>query len=284
METVLEAAYGQIDASPALQAFVDTQGFGRDDRAVPEIVAAIYDAARCHLRPEDWLEGCLARQEGLHDAADTPWGRYLADRLLNYLEQQGALLRRAAALAQTQEDLGPKYGPVLQENLRQLEQLRACRTWEEIRANRIVDFGRLPPVRKPRDPDLADTVKALRKACWEGLKERQAPFALESRQLIGDLDRSYPALQGLVQLVRDLPGRTGRRKTGAGCWILGIWSTEPWSCCWAGGCRVPPGRPGRPAGGFGRLWWMSTRTPTRCRIAFFRRFPRSGAIASWWEM
>ena len=31
----LEAAYGQIDASPALQAFVDTQGFGRDDRAVP---------------------------------------------------------------------------------------------------------------------------------------------------------------------------------------------------------------------------------------------------------
>lgn len=203
METVLEAAYGQIDASPALQAFVDTQGFGRDDRAVPEIVAAIYDAARCHLRPEDWLEGCLARQEGLHDAADTPWGRYLADRLLNYLEQQGALLRRAAALAQTQEDLGPKYGPVLQENLRQLEQLRACRTWEEIRANRIVDFGRLPPVRKPRDPDLADTVKALRKACWEGLKERQAPFALESRQLIGDLDRSYPALQGLVQLVRD---------------------------------------------------------------------------------
>ena len=99
--------------------------------------------------------------------------------------------------------MGPKYGPVLQENLRQLEQLRACRTWEEIRANRIVDFGRLPPVRKPRDPDLADTVKALRKACWEGLKERQAPFALESRQLIGDLDRSYPALQGLVQLVRD---------------------------------------------------------------------------------
>lgn len=30
-------------------------GFGPDDHAVPEIVAAVYEAARCHLRP-----GCLA--------------------------------------------------------------------------------------------------------------------------------------------------------------------------------------------------------------------------------
>ena len=89
-------------------------------------------------------------------------------------------------------------------------------------------------MRKPRDPDLADTVKALRKTCWEGLKERQAPFALESRQLIGDLDRSYPALQGLVQLVRDFARAYRQEKDRRQCWILGIWSTGPWSCCWAG--------------------------------------------------
>lgn len=107
-------------------------------------------------------------------------------------------------LAWTQEDLGPKYGPTLEENLRQLESLRACRTWEEVRTHQITDFGRLAAVRKPRDPDLAERIKALRKACWEGVKARQAPFAVDSQRLLADLDQSHLALQGLVQLVRGL--------------------------------------------------------------------------------
>ena len=36
MEEILEAAYENISGSPQLQAFVDTQGFGRDDHAVPD--------------------------------------------------------------------------------------------------------------------------------------------------------------------------------------------------------------------------------------------------------
>lgn len=59
MESALEEAYAGIGENPDLQAFVDTQGFGRDDRAVPEIVAQVYDSARCHLQPEAWLGACL---------------------------------------------------------------------------------------------------------------------------------------------------------------------------------------------------------------------------------
>ena len=203
MEEILEAAYENISGSPQLQAFVDTQGFGRDDHAVPEIVAAVYEAARCHLRPDAWLESCLKGQEEARDAGQTTWGKYLMDRLQAYLVDQEELLRRALQLAWTQEDLGPKYGPTLEENLRQLESLRACRTWEEVRTHQITDFGRLAAVRKPRDPDLAERIKALRKACWEGVKARQAPFAVDSQRLLADLDQSHLALQGLVQLVRD---------------------------------------------------------------------------------
>lgn len=203
MDETLEAAYENIAGSPQLQAFVDTQGFGRDDRAVPEIVAAVYDAARCHLRPDAWLESCLKGQEEARDAGQTPWGRYLMDRLQAYLADQAELLRRALHLARTQEDLGPKYGPTLEENLRQMESLQACQTWEEVRAHRITDFGRLAAVRKPQDPDLAERIKALRKACWEGIKARQVPFAVESQKLLADLDQSYLALEGLVQLVWD---------------------------------------------------------------------------------
>ena len=128
---------------------------------------------------------------------------YKKGRLQAYLADQEELLRRALQLAWTQEDLGPKYGPTLEENLRQLESLRACRTWEEVRTHQITDFGRLAAVRKPRDPDLAERIKALRKACWEGVKARQAPFAVDSQRLLADLDQSHLALQGLVQLVRD---------------------------------------------------------------------------------
>ena len=202
MDGVLEAAYEHIAESPQLQAFVDTQGFGRDDRAVPEIVASIYDAARCHLRPDAWLEQCLEKTEA-QDAGQTPWGRYLIDRFQAYLADQAELLRRALRLAQTQEDLGPKYGPTLQENLRQLEALGACRTWEALRAHRLEGFGRLNAVRKPKDPELAERIKALRKSCWEGVKARQAPFAVDSHTLLGDLEQSHLALQGLVQLVRE---------------------------------------------------------------------------------
>lgn len=203
MDVTLEAAYENIAGSPQLQAFVDTQGFGRDDRAVPEIVAAVYDAARCHLRPDAWLESCLKGQEEARDAGQTPWGRYLMDRLQAYLADQAEPLRRALRLARTQEDLGPKYGPTLEENLRQMESLQACQTWEEVRSHRITDFGRLAAVRKPQDPDLAERIKALRKACWEGIKARQVPFAVESQKLLADLDQSHLALEGLVQLVRD---------------------------------------------------------------------------------
>ena len=110
------------------------------------------------------------------DAGQTSWGRYLIDRFQAYLADQAELLRRALRLAQTQEDLGPKYGPTLQENLRQLEALGACRTWEALRAHRLEGFGRLNAVRKPKDPELAERIKALRKSCWEGVKARQAPL------------------------------------------------------------------------------------------------------------
>lgn len=204
MEAVLEAAYEEIDRAPSMQAFVDTQGFGRDDRAAPEIVAAVYDAARCHLRPRQWLRDCLNQSapEGYGDAGQTPWGQYLMDRLYRYLDSQNAIFRKLIGQAETQEDLGAKYGPVLRENLRQMEALRACETWEAIRQGRITDFGRLGAVRKPQNPDLAARIKAQRKACWDGLKTCQLPFETDSRKALEDLKQSRLALQGLVELVQ----------------------------------------------------------------------------------
>ena len=51
MEQILDEAYTFAAGSPDFLAFVDTQGLGRTDALVPEIVSKVYESARCHLDP-----------------------------------------------------------------------------------------------------------------------------------------------------------------------------------------------------------------------------------------
>ena len=50
LSDLLDRAYEGED-DPDFRAFVDTQGLGRDDRLVPQIIEKVYDSARCHLNP-----------------------------------------------------------------------------------------------------------------------------------------------------------------------------------------------------------------------------------------
>ena len=56
LEELLDQAYASQEDADFL-AFVDTQGLGRTDKLVPELIEKVYDSARCHLDPEKWLEG-----------------------------------------------------------------------------------------------------------------------------------------------------------------------------------------------------------------------------------
>ena len=73
MKDLLDQAYTQADGD--FRAFADTQGLGRDDRLVPELVEKVYDSARCHLNPEGWLESCIQAHHTQQktNAADTVW-------------------------------------------------------------------------------------------------------------------------------------------------------------------------------------------------------------------
>lgn len=203
MDGALEEAYRSIDKDPALQTFVDTQGFGRDDRAVPRIVEAVYNSAQCHVRPETWLKAYLmeSADEDIQDAGQTPWGRYLIDGLHRYLEEQAQVLREVLSRVNRTDDLADKYGPTLEANIDQLEALTQYTTWDQIHNNLIRDFGRLKPVRNPSDPELCDAVKALRSAAYEGLKELQPPFEASSSQLLEDMEQARLSGQGLCHLV-----------------------------------------------------------------------------------
>ena len=203
MKDLLDKAYENAADAPDFHGFVDTQGLGRDDRLVPEIIEKVYDSAKCHLDPEGWLENCLrnADAETLSDVSETVWGRFLMEDLFGYLDAQIYVMYKCLEAANACEGF-EKAAANLQDTLYQLEKLRNCETWDAVVAARAIDYGRLTFPRKNPDPELSERIKAARNACKKGLDKKLHSFADDSAQVRKDLQQSCASARGLVQLVR----------------------------------------------------------------------------------
>ncbi len=199
VQTLLNGAYLKGDSE--FLAFVDSQGLGRDDRLVPDIIQQVYDSARCHLQPDAWLARCsqLVDTDGVTDASETLYGQFLMDRLSRWLELQiGAMERCAQQVARV--DGGEKVGVYLETVIVQLRSLSACGRWDAIVNAKEVDFGRLI-FPKGFDPALKEQIKAVRDACKKGLEKQTRAFANPSAQILEDLGTSSHAVKGLLSMV-----------------------------------------------------------------------------------
>ena len=203
LSDLLDRAYETAGENADFRAFVDSQGLGRDDRLVPEIIETVYDSARFHLDPEGWLESCLAaaETEDVSDVSETLWGRYLIDDLHDYLDCQIRAMTDCAKKAGECPDM-EKAAANLRDTLYQLEALRAAQTWDEIVTGRNIDYGRLVFPKKNPDPELTEQIKAVRLACKKGLEKKLRCFADDSRQVLQDLSQSAAGARGLVALVK----------------------------------------------------------------------------------
>ena len=202
MEQILEAAYEKAGEDVNFCAFVDSQGVGRNDKQVPEILLKVYDSARCHLDPAGWLQGCLEAVEtaDIRDVSETRWGRYLMDSLFSYLDLQIEVMNRCADRASEAEG-GEKPTALLRDAVVQLAHLRNSQTWDEIVARRRIDFGRLTFTGKFTDLELKEGIKAVRDACKAGVAASVKPFGDPSEQVLADLNASAGAVRGMVSLV-----------------------------------------------------------------------------------
>ena len=203
MARVLDEAYTNAGGDADFRTFVDTQGLGRDDRLVPQIVEKVYNSARCHMNSDAWLEKCLENSEmtGLEDAGQTIWGSYLIKYLKDYLELQIISLERCIAAVREVPEFG-KVGTLLADTVWQLQQLRSCDSWDAIVAHKNIDFGRLTFPRKHDAPELAEQVKAVRTGCKEGLEKILRSFADPTAQIAEDLLQVGGAARGIISLVR----------------------------------------------------------------------------------
>lgn len=211
MKEILDSAYaGQTGH---FRDFVDSQGVGRDDNAIPEIIQKVYDSARCHLDPRQWLEGCLTHVEleGVTDAAQSVWGEYLVQQLFVWLDLQIRALSRCHARMEQSRGM-EKPAAVILQLIDRLKFLRASQTWDQVHARIPIDFGRLTFSKKIEDAALAEQVKAIRNACRTGLEQRSKWFVSDSRQVLEDLRASAGAAQGILSLVEQFGQAFSRLK------------------------------------------------------------------------
>lgn len=218
LSDLLDRAYETVNDTPDFRAFVDSQGLGRDDRLVPEIIQKVYDSSRCHLDPEGWLDSCLKSTDvaDVKDAAETIWGRFLLDDLHDYLDCQIHVLRQCVQSAEECPGM-EKVSINLKETLNQVEALRRSDTWDAVVKNRDIDYGRLKFPRKNPDPELTERIKAARNACKKGLERKLHSFADMSEQVLADLEQSAAGARGLVTLVKQFDNSYSTAKKSRRC-------------------------------------------------------------------
>ncbi len=202
MEQVLETAYASIGEDADLQAFVDTQGLGRNDALVPEIIQGVYDSAMCHTDPQKWCDKCIAdaKAEAVSDPVQTPWGRYLMDDLFACLDDQIGAMSRCADVVAAIEGL-EKPAALLCDTVYQLRHLRQSETWDDVVSRKNIHYGRLTFPKKFDVPEVTERVKAVRGACKELVEEKTKVFSNAAADVLEDLEQSAAAARGLMHLV-----------------------------------------------------------------------------------
>lgn len=203
LDQVLSEAYERIDIDEQLHALIDTQGFGRDDRSIPQILLKVYHSAKCHLNPDEWLNWCSeqSKAENITDAAQTVWGRYLVEDLHRFLDLNIQALEACAQRAAGNDTMQKPYS-LLTHTIQQLRSLRSCTVWDQIVEHPPIDYGRLTFSKKCTDQQLADQIKAIREVCKSGLATKLRSFTDTSYQVLSDLRCSSDSASGLIVLVQ----------------------------------------------------------------------------------
>lgn len=203
LNDLLDKAYEHLGDNESFCAFVDSQGVGRNDGRIPEIIQKVYNSARCHLNPDAWLEECLTVSDmtGLSDAGETVWGRFLMEELFWYLDRQIECMSSCRDSAAFYPEL-KKVAVNLDSAVSQLRYLRNSATWNDVVARRKIDYGRLVFPKNNPDEGLAAEIKAVRDACKDRLERKLRPFADESEQILQDMQSAFKAANGLIALVK----------------------------------------------------------------------------------
>ena len=200
---LLESAYCEIDTDRDFYELVNSQGLGRDDRQIPEIVLKVYNSSCCHLNPDAWLDWCLDAStiENIEDVSQTIWGAYLIEELDSYLDLQIHALEKCVNMAAENGNM-EKPLALLNDTVYQLRRLRECKKWDDIIRLKDIDYGRLIFSKKCAESPDVEHIKAVRSSCKKGLEKKLRKFSDNSCEILRDMHQIAAAQRGVVSLTK----------------------------------------------------------------------------------
>lgn len=203
VDNILEYRYINEASDSDFFALVDSQGFGRNDRQLPQLVIKLYESAQCHLDPEKWLDSCLDAFDitDTSGVSESVWARYMFQDLHTFLDLHIDALSRCVDQIAGVEGMDKACG-LLRSTVAQLEKLRAAHTWDDVIQNKNIDFGTLTFPRKNVDTELCAKAKAIREACKKGIQKKMRKFTEGIEQLYIDIQSNRSTINGLISLTK----------------------------------------------------------------------------------
>ena len=202
LDTLLEDGYAED--SEEFRLMVETFGYGRDDRHLPEALLMANRAMRCRADMDRWIKETLAVLDMsiYEDVTQTPWGKYIVDEFRVFLARQIKNLKTARTELLSYPDIDKSYGEIFERNIAQMEELLTKETWDEIFYGQIAEFGSLKPVRKTENPEAKERLKNLRNKCWSDLQKWNSCFYAPSCELLDDLASVMPGARALIRFAK----------------------------------------------------------------------------------
>lgn len=203
--SVLERAYENAWQDAEIQSFLDGNELTRSDLNLVQIVHSVYKSASCHTDPEKWLDDCVswAQVDGITDASETIWGKYLIDDLQSHLKQHISAIEKCL-LKMAQDPLLDGTSGILNDELLFYQQLVTFTLWDDIVNALGYKYTSLTFPRKYEDKELMESVKAVRNSAKEYVvKSADRNFSQYSRQILSDLTTTVSVTKGLVKLVKE---------------------------------------------------------------------------------
>ena len=205
MNDVMEQVYTNISKTPNIAAFLDLT-VGRDDLAVQAILHKVYDTVQSHPWPDKWMDDCVSSMEvdGVTDAAETPWGRYIMDDIRRYAARQLDVIDGAMSLCDADPAIATAYLDALQDDYNRVLSLSEAVRWNQMFEQKEAKWTRLKSIKKGADYDLAlqERVKDIRSKYKDGINGKLSAINGLSADVLQDIAKTAPSVSGMFDIVR----------------------------------------------------------------------------------
>ncbi len=218
MEQVLEACYSSDDPDLDFYSFLESQGFHRKDDKLPELIMDLSSRAQCHLQPEQWMLGCAQRAqvEGVTEASQTIWGKFLIDDLHEAVDQEIKTLSLALKKMEGNPDF-EGAAAVLGEIVVQYQKLLEADTWDGVHEAAKIKYRKLSFKDDAKNTQLSDEIKVLKALVKEHMDAKLVSFANNNAQIMQDLRKSAAAARGFIRVVKQFQDAYSKLKQNMRC-------------------------------------------------------------------